>query len=85
VQWVFGVEYIFYQPEEYTADFRLYITAIRWVVPDDPSLSYGFDACIGVVRVVSVYELVIISTFSQRILILWDGIVENSFVSRYIT
>jgi len=49
VQWVFAVEYIFYQLEEYGADFRLYITAIRWVVPDDSSLSYGFDACIVVI------------------------------------
>jgi len=44
VQWVFSVEYIFYQLEQYVADFCLYITAIRWAVPDDPSLSYGFDA-----------------------------------------
>jgi len=32
VQLVFAVEYIFYQLEEYGADFRLYITVIRWVV-----------------------------------------------------
>jgi len=59
--------------------------AIIWVVPDDSSLSYRFNARIGVVSVVSVFELIIISTFSHRILILWDGIVENGFISRYIT
>jgi len=55
-----------------------------WVVPDDSSLLYRFNARIGVVSVVSVFELIIVSTFSHRILILWNEIIENGLISRYI-